>query len=228
MPYFYRRPDIAPDVLQKYTAEFRAEQLELAKYISLVPFNKVITYIAGCDSSLIGDKILSVFVVLEYKTMSLVETVYNVGPLNVPYIPGFLAFREIPNLLEAYKKLTLKPDVIMVDGNGIIHPVKMGIATNLGIKLGIPTIGVAKHKLVGTYEMPSNIKGNMTPLYYKGEQLGFALRSKQNTNPIFVSPGHLCTLQDSIRITNECIIKHKLPEPTRLADLYSKKLKSEV
>jgi deoxyribonuclease V len=228
MAFFYRKPNIAPDTLQKFTATFREEQLMLAKHINLSPFNRKVTYIAGCDSSLMDDKILSVFVVLKYDTMEVIETVFNVGPLLIPYIPGFLAFREIPNLLETFKKLTIRPDIIMVDGNGIIHPLKMGIATHLGIKLSIPTLGVAKHKLVGTYENPAENKGAVKPLHYKNEQLGYALRSKVKTNPIFVSPGHLCSLEDSLRITVECLRKHKLPEPTRLADDYSKKLKHNI
>ncbi|WP_317239222.1 endonuclease V [Hymenobacter sp. 5516J-16] len=120
---------------------------------------------AGCDSSFpTPETVLSVFVVLRFPTLEIVEKVYHTSPVTLPYIPGLLAFREAPNLLLAYDKLQRKPDVIMVDGHGIAHPRRMGIAAHLGVLLDVPTFGVAKQRLTGTYQEPALTKGSITPL----------------------------------------------------------------
>lgn len=144
--------------------------------------------LAGCDSSFIGENILSVFVVLSYPALEMVESVWHYGSVPLPYIPEFLAFREAPNLVEAYGKLQHEPDLIMVDGHGIAHPRRLGIASQLGVLLNIPTIGVAKKVLTGTYQEPEKTKGSITPLLHKGENLGNVIRTKDNVKPVFVSP----------------------------------------
>lgn len=185
--------------------------------------------IAGCDSSFIGeDSILSVFVLLHYPSLEVLEKVWHHGPVELPYIPGFLAFREAPNLLLAYEKLQQKPDLIMVDGHGISHPRKLGIATHLGLHLKKPTIGVAKKVLVGKYTEPASTKGAVSPLVYKEEHIANVLRTKDNVKPVFVSPGHLIDLESATEIAMTCATKYKLPEPTRLADHYAAVFKSEV
>ncbi len=185
--------------------------------------------IAGCDSSFIGeDTILSVFVLLTYPALEVVEKVWHHGPVELPYIPGFLAFREAPNLLKAYEKLQQKPDLIMVDGHGISHPRRLGIATHLGLHLNKPTMGVAKKVLVGKYTEPAPAKGSITPLIYKDELIANVIRTKDKVKPVFVSPGHLMDLESATEIAMACSIKHKLPEPTRLADHYAAVFKSEV
>jgi deoxyribonuclease V len=171
-----------------------------------------------------------VFVVLKFPSLELVEKVYNYGPVPLPYIPGLLSFREAPNVVQAFAKLTHQPDVIMVDGHGVAHPRRMGIAAHLGVLLDKPTFGVAKHKLTGTFTEPGPAKGDHTPLTdaRSGELLGEVLRSKDKVQPLFVSAGHRCDLPTALRLTVACLRGYKLPEPTRLADHWAEQFKAEV
>ncbi len=208
--------------------EVTAKQNELRSKIKIQPLDKKIKIIAGCDSALILDKnqIISVFVIFTYPDLEILEIVQERSEITMPYIPRFLAFREIPNILKAYEKLNYDPDIIMVDGHGIAHPRRMGIASHLGVLIDKPTLGVGKSKLYGQFDMPCPQKGCYSELKAKGELLGFALRSKDNIKPIFVSPGHLIDHRSALEITIATLRKHKLPEPTRIADYYSKELKT--
>lgn len=214
--------------LKLIVQDLRKQQEELRKKIRLQPLSQPLHYIAGCDSALIEDDIFSVFVIFSFPDLREIEVQFHRSPLTLPYISGFLAFREIPNLVKTYEKMRHKPDLIMVDGQGIMHPKRMGIATQLGITLSVPTIGVAKKKLFGTYIVPEETKGAFSYVYDKEEKLGIALRSKDKVNPIFISPGHLCDLETAHTIVTTTLTKYKLPEPTRIADKYSKELKTKI
>jgi deoxyribonuclease V len=219
---WYRKREKAPaGLLKKLTQEQKA----LREKIILKPLEKPIQFIAGCDSAFKGDMITSIFVIFTFPELIELEVVSSTSQVTLPYIPGFLAFREIPNLLLAYKKLKQKPDLIMVDGQGIMHPRRMGIGAHLGIVLNLPTIGIAKSKLVGEFHEPGLKKGDYTEVFHKQEMIGYCLRSKDNIKPLFISPGHLCDMKDTLHITLNTLKKHKLPEPTRIADKYSKELK---
>ena len=227
MAYFRRHaaPPPDPDLLRELTALQNKMQQRII--IQQPDFN--LKLIAGCDSSFIGeDSILSVFVLMTYPELEVLEKVWHHGPVELPYVPGFLAFREAPNLLEAYKKLQQKPDLIMVDGHGISHPRRLGIATHLGLHLEKPTMGVAKKVLVGKYKEPAATKGSISPLEYKGETIANVIRTKDNIKPVFVSPGHLMDLESATEIALNCATKYKLPEPTRLADHYAAVFKKDV
>ena len=139
-----------------------------------------------------------------------------------PYIPGLLSFREIPAIIKVMEKLTHLPDLLMVDGHGIAHPRRMGIAAHLGVITNMPSIGVAKKRLTGQFEQPQSAKFSESKLYYKDELIGVVLQSRERTKPIFISPGNMIDIRSSLEIVKSCIIKHKLPEPTRLADKLSK------
>jgi deoxyribonuclease V len=217
-------PPADPAVVRSLTER----QQELARLVQLQKPDVTPSLIAGCDSSFIGDTILSVFVVLTYPELELVETQWHHGPTELLYIPGFLAFREAPNLLRAYEKLQTVPDLIMVDGHGISHPRRLGIASHLGVLLQKPTMGVAKKILVGKYEEPGPGKGDYTPLVHRGDLIGYTLRTKEKVKPVFVSPGHLMDLETARELALATSVKHKLPEPTRLADHYAEVLKQEV
>lgn len=224
MIWYQKREKIPEGLLQKLTLE----QKSLGEKIKLQPVQQPINYIAGCDSAFKGDLITSVFVIFSYPELKEIEIISHQSLVSLPYIPGFLAFREIPNLLLAYKKLKTIPDIIMVDGHGIMHPRRMGIAAHLGAVLQKPTIGVAKRKLTGFFEEPGLLKNNYSLVYdspKRHEQLGFLLRSKDNIKPVFTSPGNLCDMKGALEITMKTLRKHKLPEPTRIADKYSKELK---
>ncbi|WP_299819797.1 deoxyribonuclease V [uncultured Pontibacter sp.] len=225
---YYRRYDYpAPDPALMQALLEQQKQMQERIIIQKPDFD--LKLIAGCDSSFIGeDTILSVFVLLTYPGLEVLEKVWHHGPVDLPYVPGFLSFREAPNLLLAYQKLQQKPDLIMVDGHGISHPRKLGIATHLGLHLNKPTMGVAKKVLVGKYKEPDQTKGSVSPLLYKDEIIANVLRTKDNVKPVFVSAGHLMDLDTATSIAKACAIKHKLPEPTRLADHYAAVFKSEV
>jgi deoxyribonuclease V len=225
---FFRQKVVVPPELMK---ELTQKQEELMKKLQLkTPKDLNIKILAGCDSSIINDEyIFSIFVNFKYPTLEVLEYSYDVAKISLPYIPGFLAFREIPALLKAYRKLKLEPDLIMVDGNGIIHKRKMGIASHLGILLNKPTIGVAKKLLFGKFLPASPTKGSYSPVANpNNETIGYALRTKDRVKEVFVSPGHLTDLKTALEITLNCIREHKLPEPTRIADLYSKKYKNLI
>lgn len=222
--YFAPKITLPHGLIAKLTKE--QEQLR-SKIILQKPRNEI-KIIAGCDSALIDDQIFSVFVMFSYPELEELEVQTSYSTLELPYISGFLAFREMPNLLKAYEKVKQKPDLIMVDGSGQMHPRRMGIATHLGIILNKSTFGVAKKKLVGSFTEPNKIKGSYSQVIYKDETVALALRSKDKVKPIFVSPGQLCDMDTALEITLATLKKHKLPEPTRIADLYSKQLKSQT
>lgn len=227
MAYYHRFDYPAPD--PAIVARLTEQQREMQERIVIQKPDFDLKLIAGCDSSFIGeDTILSVFVLLAYPSLEVIEKVWHHGPVELPYIPGFLAFREAPNLLKAYEKLQQKPDLIMVDGHGISHPRRLGIATHLGLHLNKPTIGVAKKVLVGKYTEPATTKGSIAPLIHKDEIIAYVLRTKDNVKPVFVSPGHLMDLESATTIAMACTTKYKLPEPTRLADHYAAVFKTEV
>ena len=165
-------------------------------------------------------------VTMEYATLEVREQVQVFVPVDFPYIPGLLSFREIPAILVALDKLRAMPEVLMVDGHGIAHPRRMGIAAHLGVHIDWPTFGVAKNRLTGKFTMPGPLKGDRSPLMSgtgpKAEQIGTVLRSKDNINPLFISPGHRMDMASAVDYTLHCLRRHKLPEPTRLADKLSK------
>lgn len=196
-------------------------QKDLSKKVKIQPLKKKINLIGGCDVSmnLFAKDGFAGFVTLSYPTCNKLDESVVKDKINFPYIPGLLSFREIPMLLKAWQKLKTKPDLIVVDGVGIAHPRRIGIATHLGLVLGVPTIGCAKSVLTGVYKEPGNNKGDFSYMYDKftKEVLGVALRSKKGVKPIFISPGHLISLEESVEIIKTCLKKHRLPEPTRLA-----------
>lgn len=139
-------------------------------------------------------------------------------PTSMPYIPGLLSFRELPALLAALALLPRPPQLAFVDGHGIAHPRRLGIAAHFGIATGLPSIGVAKKPLCGSFEPPGPEPGDRTPLMHRGQQIGWVLRSKRRCNPLFVSPGHRVSMTSSVDLVMRCLAGYRLPEPTRLAD----------
>lgn len=226
---YYRPPGPAPD--PALVRSLTEQQQSLRQRVRAEPLPAEPRFIAGCDSSFpTPETILSVFVVLKFPSLELVEKVYSYGPVTMPYVPGFLSFREAPNVIQAFAKLTQKPDVLMVDGHGIAHPRRVGIGAHLGVLLDLPTFGVAKQKLTGVFQEPGAEKGSITPLTdpKTGELIGEVIRSKDKILPLFVSPGHRCDQATATRLTLACLRGYKLPEPTRLADYWAEEFKKEV
>ncbi|WP_202845618.1 deoxyribonuclease V [Luteimonas saliphila] len=140
-------------------------------------------------------------------------------PTSMPYVPGLLSFRELPALLQALARLPRRPDLAFVDGHGIAHPRRLGIAAHFGVATGLPSIGVAKKILVGTSSTTlHDMRGAFTPLRHGGEQIGWLLRSKVRCNPLVVSPGHRVSMAGAPGLVMRYATRYRLPEPTRLAD----------
>src|SRR5690554_6362775 len=152
--------------------------------------------------------------------LEVVEQVVHREPTRMPYIPGLLSFREIPAALAAFDKLTVRPELVMVDGQGIAHPRRLGVASHLGLWLDLPTIGVAKSRLCGRHGEPGPERGDWTPLIDgpDDELIGAVLRSRVGVKPLFVSPGHRVSLPTALAWVVACLGRTRLPEPTKLAD----------
>ena len=139
------------------------------------------------------------------------------GEIDFPYVPGLLSFREAPLILKACAQLMHTPDLMIVDGQGIAHPRRLGIAAHLGLFFDIPTIGCAKSRLYGTYQEPADEAGNYEELVDNGEVIGVVLRTKDNTNPVYISIGNKIAIEDAIFWIMRCCRGYRLPEPIRLA-----------
>ncbi len=202
-------------------------QQSLRSKINIQPLNKEIKLIGGADISYnkYSEIVYAGIIVLKFPELTEVTAATVVTRVTFPYIPGLLAFREVPALIQAWEKLTVKPDVLMLDGQGIAHPRRMGVATHFGVLQNIPTIGCAKSKLTGTYAELPPTAFSQSELYHKDEKIGYALRSKKNCNPLFVSPGHLVSIEQSLQLVKDCIKGYRLPETTRKAHLLVNKVR---
>ena len=161
-------------------------------------------------------------VLIDLATLTPLQNIVVETPTTFPYIPGLLSFREIPAILAAMVQLEAMPDILMVDGHGIAHPRRMGIAAHLGALLDMPSLGVAKKRLCGTHEDPADHKGATAPLFHRGEQIGIVLRSREGVKPLYISPGHRMGMESALSFMLHCLTRYRLPEPTRLADKFSK------
>lgn len=203
----------------------RPLQESLAKEVRIAPLDREITTIAGVDAAFSGERIIAAVAVFDFKTLSLLDEAHAVMETHFPYIPGYLSFREAPAILSAIERLSHIPDLFIVDGQGIAHPRRIGIASFLGVLMDLPTIGCAKSRLVGEYAEPAPERGAWSPLIYKGEMVGAVLRTRNRVKPVYVSPGHLITLPEAINVILHCAAKYRLPEPQRAADSLARRLK---
>jgi len=201
------------------TAQLRGIQRAIAAQVKIEDSAKLddIKTIAGFDVSFFGDKAVCAAVVLDLKTMTVLERKYALTKVEMPYIPGFLAFREGPAILQAYYDLEHDPSVLMVDGHGIAHPLRAGLASYIGVELEKPCIGIAKSILVGEIVDDKVMIGD--------EIRGKLVKTKEHAKPVIVSPGHLITVDTAVEIVKKCIVyPHKLPEPLHQAHRYADKL----
>ena len=196
-------------------------QLRLADKVSKVSEVATPRFIAGVDIS--AGKAQGVatgaVVILSYPELRLVETKIVNAKLNFPYIPGLLSFRESPLILAACEKLTVTPNLILVDGQGVAHPRRMGLASHLGLFLDTPTIGCAKSRLCGSHKELGVEPGSSVELVDNGEVIGAVLRTKIGASPIYISIGHKVDLKTAVHWVLECCHGYRIPEPTRLAHL---------
>jgi deoxyribonuclease V len=183
-----------------------------------------VQYVAGVDMGFEDNGTISraAVAVLSFPDLQVKETAIAKRPTSFPYIPGFLSFREIPAVLDALEKVSIIPDLILCDGQGIAHPRRFGIACHLGVLIDIPTIGVAKSLLIGKHEELPESQGSWQPLIHQGETIGAVLRTRDSVKPVYVSSGHRVSLSTAIDYVLRCTSKYRLPETTRIADRLSK------
>ena len=155
--------------------------------------------------------------VLGFPDLQLREQAIARIPTSFPYVPGLLSFREVPAILSGIEELHQKPDILLCDGQGLAHPRRFGLACHLGVLTGIPSIGVAKTRLIGKHEELPDEKGSWVPLLDKGEMIGAVLRTRKGVKPIYISIGHKISLNTAIEIVLACTTRYKLPETTRAA-----------
>ncbi|MEO0158406.1 MAG: endonuclease V [candidate division WOR-3 bacterium] len=199
-----------------------AIQQELSSKVRIVPLGAEPRLVAGVDAWCHQRTIRAGVAVFSLPGKMLVYAEAAERDEEFPYVPCFLSFRELSAMTEAIRRLPEPPDLILVDGQGIAHPRGLGIASHLGVELGIPTIGCAKSRLVGEYEEPGPERGSWRPLVYQGRTVGAVLRTRANVRPLFVSSGHLVCLDDAIRFVLEFCNGYRLPEPLREADRVSR------
>ena len=156
-------------------------------------------------------------VVVRFSDLQILNSYTSISYTSFPYIPGFLSFREAPAVLDIFKELSDPPDVLICDGQGIAHPRGIGLASHIGLFLDLPTIGCAKSVLVGSYTDPAPLKGSCSPLSYRDQIVGTALRSRSNVKPVFVSCGHKIGLQDAVQLVLHSCQRYRIPEPLRMA-----------
>lgn len=195
----------------------RQIQKELLSQLKLQPLPGEPSFLAAADATFSQEGVLAAVVLFSFPDLKLVETQVVRQPISFPYRSGFLSFREGPAILSGLSKLSQQPDLILLDGQGIAHPEKMGLATFVGIISGLPSIGCAKSHLVGAYQEPGQEKGCFSPIELKGEVVGYCFRSRTGVKPLFISPGHLIDLKDSLEIVKACLGPFRLPEPLRQA-----------
>ncbi|MFH1662863.1 MAG: deoxyribonuclease V [Chloroflexota bacterium] len=178
-------------------------------------------YIAGVDiaAGRANEMAQAAVVVLSYPEMQMVEFAKAQGRLELPYIPGLLSFRESPLILDAFCKIKTSPDIIMIDGQGIAHPRRLGIASHLGLLLDKTTIGCAKSRLCGSSLMPGDETGSYAEITDNGEIIAVTLRTKTGVKPLYISIGHKINLENAVYWVMRCCRGYRLPEPTRLAHL---------
>jgi len=200
--------------------EAAAIQRELRGRVVLDDDLGEVRLVAGADIALDLRERLGIGGVVVYTMPGLeeVERRTAICPLTFPYIPGLLAFREAPVLLEVFAQLEAEPDVVMFDAHGLAHPRRMGLACHLGLVLDVPAIGCAKSVLVGAFDEPPAEKGAWTPLVHDGETVGAAVRTRDRVKPVYVSQGHRISLSRAIALTLACTDGTRIPKPTREAD----------
>ena len=205
-------------------------QKKLAKKVKHIKIKNQPKIIAGldCAFSKNGQKIIAAVIVLKIQELELIETVHAVRKVTFPYIPGLLSFREAPVCIAAVEKLRNQPDVFIIDGQGIAHPRRLGLAAHLGLFFDKPTIGCAKSRLTGKFKEPQPEKGEFSSLKDGEEVIGSVVRTRTNVKPVFISVGNKCLLEDAIEITLACTTKYRLPEPTRLAHQLVSRLRTQL
>lgn len=187
--------------------------------------------VAGVDQAFIsgkdgGEMVVSGAVAFD-PSLSLISKSWGLLETTLPYLPGLLSFREGPAAVEAVKRLATSPTILFVDGCGVNHPRKAGLASHIGVSLDVPTVGVSKNVLCGTFDPPRQV-GEASPLLYEGEEVGYVLFSKKRCRPIVVAPGHRVSVESALDLARRYLRDHKLPEPCFAAHQQANEVKSRI
>lgn len=204
-------------------------QKSLRKKITTASLTTPIHYVCGVDTAYFADQAITVMIVMDYHKKQILETVWHQDSVTCEYVPGFLAFRELPLFLNAWKKRTIDPDLVFFDGNGILHPQRVGIATHASFFIEKPTIGIAKNYFIGTYEPPGKEQGSFSYIYDHDEIIGAALRTQTNVKPVYISIGNGLSLENAIQLSMHFVsTQSRIPEITRQADILTRKLRKRL
>lgn len=221
-----KETEFTPEAIaKKFNIDLRKLELEQRKVAEAVSLKDAIDFnladrIAGCDTAIVNNRIIAAIVVLD-KDMQILEQQYVVKKAEFPYLPGFRAYRELPAMTECFNKLQEQPDVLFIEGHGIAHPRKCGIAAHFGIIIQKPTIGIAKNLLMG--------EAKDGDIIINGKVCGFKLQTKEGSKPIYISSGNMISLKTALELTKKFIVKpHKLPEPLVQARKYANKIREEL
>ena len=200
-------------------AEARELQGEFAPRVVTGPSLDLggIRYVGGADVSTEGDRAYATVAVLDFPGLSVVEVRGFEAALEFPYVPGLLAFREIPSVLGALRQVETPVDAVILDAQGLAHPRRMGLASHIGLFVDVPTVGCAKSRLVGRFEEPGVEKGSMADLVHRGEVVGRVVRTRERVSPVYVSVGNGLDLESATALVLACCTRYRLPEPTRQA-----------
>lgn len=210
------KPQSWPQTVEEATAI----QEELRGQVIVKDDLPQVRYVAGVDAGYQEQEqqTQAAVVVLSFPDLQLCDQAIARCPTQFPYIPGFLSFREVPAVLEALEQLTIMPDLLLCDGQGLAHPRRFGIACHLGVLTNLPTIGVAKSRFIGTHEVLPPERGSWQPLLDQGETVGAVLRSRSQVNPLYISIGHRISLLTALDYVLRCTPQYRLPETTRMSD----------
>ncbi len=207
--------------------KLREKQIKISKKVVLEDSFKKIETVAGVDVSYSKNNAYGSCVIFDYNTKKVIDEKTVRTKIDFPYISTYLSFREYPVIEKTVKNLKEKPTVLMIDGNGVLHPYGIGLASYAGMLLDIPTIGVAKTLLCGKPEFIPEKQGDFSRIIYKNKTIGFCLKSSKNTKPVFVSPGHKISFESSLKIVKR-FCKYRIPEPVRMADMVGKRMRMKV
>jgi deoxyribonuclease V len=201
------------------TAAARNIQTTLVQRLRIEDYSGELVTVAGADVSVTRDRksLIGGIAVFSWHDMQPIATAVACQPSRFPYIPGYLSFREIPVLLEAWKQLRVTPDLVLCDGQGIAHPRGLGLASHFGLLLNCPSVGCAKKRLVGEHQEVGMERGAWVPLYYENKLVGSVLRTRDHVKPVFVSPGHLVSFDQAREYVLKACSKYRLPDPIRAA-----------
>lgn len=214
----------------KNRSEAAAVQASLADKVELLSHYKEINTIAAVESAygLNAETVYVSVVVCTFPEIKEIERKVHYGPVGFPYVPGMFFFREGEVIIKALEKLEKEPDLLMVHGHGIAHPVRFGMASQLGVTFNKPSIGCCRKLLTGYHRDIEAAKGSYQKMTYQGKDVGYAYRSKDGVKPIFISPGHLIDLEQSKDIVVRNLRGFRLPEPLRFAHQSANKFKRQI